>query len=58
MRARQGWVLRLTVSKQGLVNWDTVVARMDDQGIPHPDRGIPGPFGVAGLDPIGLRLAE
>jgi poly-gamma-glutamate capsule biosynthesis protein CapA/YwtB (metallophosphatase superfamily) len=56
--ARQGWVLRLTVSKQGLVNWDTVVARMDDQGIPHPDRGTPGPFGVAGLDPIGLRVAE
>jgi hypothetical protein len=39
-------------------NRDTVVARRDDQGIPHADRGTPGPFGVAGLDPIGLRLAE
>jgi poly-gamma-glutamate synthesis protein (capsule biosynthesis protein) len=56
--ARRGWVLRLTVSKHGLVSWDTVVARMDDQGIPHPDRGVAAPSGVAGLDPIGLRQAE
>jgi poly-gamma-glutamate synthesis protein (capsule biosynthesis protein) len=40
-----GWALRLTLDKQGVVAWDTVLARLDEQGIPVPDFSAGGPCG-------------
>ena len=34
--ARRGWVLRLKLDKSGIVFWETLVARMDEDGTPHP----------------------
>lgn len=34
--ARVGWVLRLTLDRRGVRAWDTVEARIDAQGTPHP----------------------
>jgi poly-gamma-glutamate capsule biosynthesis protein CapA/YwtB (metallophosphatase superfamily) len=31
-----GWVLRLSLNRHGVTSWDTVVAKLDDQGSPHP----------------------
>jgi poly-gamma-glutamate capsule biosynthesis protein CapA/YwtB (metallophosphatase superfamily) len=56
-RSRLGWVLRLTFSGKGLLEWDTVVARIDGRGIPHRDRQTPSPFGRAGSPEIGTRKA-
>jgi poly-gamma-glutamate capsule biosynthesis protein CapA/YwtB (metallophosphatase superfamily) len=48
-----GWVLRMTIGKQGLVSWDTVVARLDEQrGVPQPDFNAKSPSGRAGTDEI------
>lgn len=33
-----GWLLRMELDRQGVRNWKTVVARIDKQGSPHPDR--------------------
>lgn len=35
-----GWLLRLTLDRQGVLRWDTRAARMDADGSPHP---LPGP---------------
>jgi len=35
---RVGWLLRLTLGPQGLVDWRTVEVRLDEQGTPHPKR--------------------
>ncbi len=45
---REGWVLRLSVDRQGLIAWDTVAARMDEEGTPHPVSGVLTPCGKAG----------
>ena len=42
---RVGWLLRLRLNKQGLVAWDTVVAHMDEEGIPHLMRDVASPAG-------------
>lgn len=34
--ARVGWLLRMTVDRRGVANWDTVEARIDEAGTPHP----------------------
>lgn len=44
---RLGWVLRLRVDRKGLIKWDTLVARMDDDGIPHLDKDAKSPSGDA-----------
>lgn len=31
-----GWLLRLELDRQGVRRWQTIVARIDRQGIPHP----------------------
>ena len=49
---RTGWVLRLTLNKDGLVAWDTVVARTDEQGTPHPVPEAASPRGKAGSEAI------
>jgi poly-gamma-glutamate synthesis protein (capsule biosynthesis protein) len=51
--AQVGWVLRLSMNKQGLVSWQTLVARMDKQGIPHLDKNVASPSGE-----LDRRLAQ
>lgn len=53
-----GWALRLTVDKQGMVAWDTVVLRLDEHGVPHPDLKAKGPSGRAGCDEIVMKSNE
>jgi poly-gamma-glutamate capsule biosynthesis protein CapA/YwtB (metallophosphatase superfamily) len=48
----RGWALRLTVDKKGMVDWDTVVARLDDHGVPHPDLAAKSPKGRVGSSEI------
>jgi poly-gamma-glutamate synthesis protein (capsule biosynthesis protein) len=45
---REGWLLRLSVDRNGLIEWDTVAARMDQEGTPHPVSGALTPCGKAG----------
>ena len=33
--AKEGWLLRMTVSNEGVQNWDVVPAYMDADGLPH-----------------------
>ena len=47
-----GWALRLTLDKQGVVKWDTIVARLDPEGVPHPDLKAKSPAGQRGDDVI------
>ena len=47
-----GWALRLTLDKQGLAAWDTVVARLDPDGVPHPDLTAKSPCGRRGEETI------
>jgi poly-gamma-glutamate synthesis protein (capsule biosynthesis protein) len=49
---RTGWLVRLRMNKEGLVAWDTVVAHMDEQGIPHLERNAKSPSGIAGSSKI------
>lgn len=51
-----GWALRLTVDKKGMVDWNTVVLRLDEQGVPHPDSKTQSPSGHRGSDQIKLTL--
>jgi poly-gamma-glutamate synthesis protein (capsule biosynthesis protein) len=50
---RQGWLLNLTLGKDTLLDWHTLLAEMDDEGTPHPQPGAqtpcgqPGPWGAA-----------
>lgn len=52
---RIGWVLRLRLDKKGLTDWDTIVARLDDQGFPHPDFTLASPAGNARLGTLENR---
>jgi poly-gamma-glutamate synthesis protein (capsule biosynthesis protein) len=51
-RARVGWLLRLAVDRDGVVAWDTVEARIDDNGTPHPVRGASTPCGRRGVPQV------
>ncbi len=54
---RIGWLLRVCLDEKGLVAWDTVVAHMDDEGIPHLQSETPSPCGRTANDPIESRRA-
>ncbi len=54
---RIGWLLRLRLDRTGMVAWDTVVAHMDDEGIPHLKRDAASPSGARGSDKIENRRA-
>lgn len=41
--ARTSWMLRVTLNKQGLVDWQTFVARTDDRGFPQRLTGVGSP---------------
>ena len=43
-----GWALNLTVNKKGMVAWNTVVLRLDEHGVPHPDLKAKSPSGHCG----------
>ena len=45
---KTGWLLRLTLDKQGVVSWDTVEAGMDEAGSPHPVPNAKTPCGRRG----------
>lgn len=45
--SRTSWVLRVTMRKDRLVRWDTLVARTDDDGIPRLRKGVASPCGTA-----------
>lgn len=53
-----GWLLRLTLDKHGLVNWDTLTAQMDLAGTPHPVPGAWSPCGQAVSKPAHTARAE
>jgi poly-gamma-glutamate capsule biosynthesis protein CapA/YwtB (metallophosphatase superfamily) len=42
---RTGWLLRLSLTKRGVTRWDTVVAKLDDQGSPQPALDARSPCG-------------
>lgn len=46
--ARQGWVLRLSLDKSGLLAWETLAAQIDEDGTPYPQPGALTPCGWAG----------
>jgi len=58
--APTNWILRLTLDKGGVVEWDNVVSRTDRAGLPQPVVGVAGPkSGTQGHDkdrmaPAGL----
>ena len=54
---RQGWVLRLTLDKQGVRALDTHVARIDMRGIPQRDLTTASPCWQRGEAAIGSCLA-
>lgn len=45
---RRGWLLRLTLDRAGLVEWDTLAADMDAAGTPHPVLDARTPCGRRG----------
>lgn len=50
-----GWVLRLTLNKRGLQEWDTIVARLDPRGSPLVDPDVESPWGNASSEKILMR---
>lgn len=53
-RARTGWILRMTVDRRGVVAWDTLEARLDDRGVPHPAPGARTPCGARRSEVVSL----
>lgn len=56
--SRLSHVLRVTMTRDGLVQWDTLLARTDDDGIPRKVAGAQTPCGRAGTAEIGLCKSE
>lgn len=46
--SRTSWVLRVTMTREGVQRFDTLVARTDDDGVPRPLAGAASPCGQAG----------
>ena len=53
-QTREGWLLRLTLDKNGLVRWDTLLARQDPEGSPRLTPGASSPCGRAGETKVRL----
>jgi len=53
-----GWALRMTLDKQGVVEWDTITARLDGHGVPIPDLKAIGPAGKRGSDKITMQTPQ
>lgn len=54
---RRGWVLRLQLGPQGVLAFDTRVARIDNDGIPRLDRQAASPCWEKGQDATGQCLS-
>lgn len=50
--SRIGWVLRTRIGKQQLVAWDTLVAKIDDRGLPALQAEVQSPAGTTADKPI------
>lgn len=50
--ARRGWLLRLTLDRHGVLDWDTVAAHIDEVGAPHPSQSERTPCGRRGVPEV------
>ncbi len=53
-----GWALNLTVNKKGMVSWNTIVLRLDEHGVPHPDLTAKSPSGRCDSKQIELKSSN
>jgi poly-gamma-glutamate synthesis protein (capsule biosynthesis protein) len=53
-----GWLLRVELDKGGVVGWQTVVAHLDKEGIPHPAKGREGQCWSRGMTEAGKCPAK
>jgi poly-gamma-glutamate capsule biosynthesis protein CapA/YwtB (metallophosphatase superfamily) len=53
--SRIGWILRTRIGKQQLIAWDTLVAEIDDRGLPSLKVDSPSPAGTTADAPIIQR---
>lgn len=51
-----GWVLRMTVDRDGVAQWDTVVHDIDFLGTPTPNWTLAGPSGERGRDVVETKI--
>ena len=56
--SRQGWIFRLRVDPRGMVAWDTLPLKIDDEGTPHIDRDVASPAGSRGDETVTMRPAQ
>ena len=56
--SRQGWIFRLRVDPRGMVAWDTLPLKIDDEGTPHIDRDVATPAGSRGDETVTMRPAQ
>ncbi|MBS1144136.1 MAG: putative poly-gamma-glutamate biosynthesis enzyme [Proteobacteria bacterium] len=52
--AKVGWLLRLNLDRSGVLEWQTLAARMDKNGTPHPVPDARTPCGKAGDTEVAL----
>lgn len=48
-----GWLLRMELDKGGVVGWQTFVAHLDKEGVPHPGKGKDGQCWLRGMTEAG-----
>lgn len=53
---RRGWLLNLTLDRQGLVDWHTLVAQIDADGSPQPVSGAVSPCGRMRMPETSLQM--
>jgi poly-gamma-glutamate capsule biosynthesis protein CapA/YwtB (metallophosphatase superfamily) len=46
---RDGWLVKLTITKQGVRKWQTIVVRTNEQGTPRVMKDVESPYGVLPL---------
>jgi poly-gamma-glutamate synthesis protein (capsule biosynthesis protein) len=56
--SRQGWIFRLRVDPRGMVAWDTLPLKIDDEGTPHIDPDAATPAGSRGDETVTMRPAR
>jgi poly-gamma-glutamate synthesis protein (capsule biosynthesis protein) len=56
--ANLGWVLRMTVDREGVAQWDTIVHDIDFIGTPTPNWTAAGPSGARGRDVVETKVPE
>ena len=53
-----GWLLKVRFDGSGLVEWRTRVARLDGDGVPHPDLAASSPCGKRGDATVAMCHGE